>query len=190
MLIHMSKNTILLALCGTAFTGMVFFIVLGALKVYLPSTDSASASQTAATENPAIGLQDPLTVQLVNAMPNRSVGYGEEMTLQVHTKNNSAEDMSYEFSSGCTYPDLYFDGKNIDSGKLCTMAFTSVDIGAQATRTSDLSYLLVGKDSTEQDRTLPYVDDDGQLRIEPGTYSVTAKWQDVESEPLQVTIAE
>lgn len=187
---QMINKNILIALAAVTFTGMVFFIVLGALKVYLPRTDSIASTQTVATNNPAGQSQDPLTVQLVNTTPNQSVAYDEEIALQVHVKNNSDEDMSYGFSSGCTYPDLYFDGKNIDPVKLCTSAFTSVDIRAQETWTSDHSYLLIGKNSAEHNRTLPYVDDDGQLRIAPGTYNVTAEWQDVASEPLQVTIVE
>lgn len=188
----MNKNSILISLFAIVTTVMFFFIVLGALKIYLPVVDSSDASNVVLTDTSIAGkgMQDKITVQVAVYKPTETLAYGDTIELRAFVKNITSKKVSYGFSSGCNAPDIYFNGKNIQPVKGCTQAFTTVDIPPQQTETSDYEYALAKDDGEDSYLGEPYVDDDGKLRLNPGTYSITAKWQDVESEAVKVTITE
>lgn len=191
---QMTKKNILVTLFAIVSTVMFFFIVLGALKIYMPAANDGASDEKTATETSTVSIdsQDKISIQLAvtKPNPNKALTYGDKLSLTTRVKNISPKEVSYEFSSGCTGPDIYLNGSNIDPIRLCTQAFTTVTIQPQETIATDYSYTLIKDDGASAYLDMPYTDGDDQLHIEPGSYNTTTKWQDIESAPIRFIVAE
>lgn len=148
-------------------------------KYARPSQQAETASSGEQTES-IESAKEKVTLQLTILEPNGPAKYGDTVRLNAIVKNASSQKLTYDFNSGCVKPELYFNETHISPSMLCTQALTTVTLKPNEAITTEYTYKLIKNDNASS-LTPPYTDGDDQLRIEPGTYSITAKWQGMTS---------
>jgi hypothetical protein len=172
-------------LIATFGASMVYINNKNASLMQQNSTDQAN-SASEETEEP----KEKITISLIPTKDTTATKYGDMLGLKVGVKNVSSKTVSYSFNDGCNEPVIHIDGKDIYPVKLCTQALTSVKIEPGKTITTDYNYKLIKDDKALTSITPPYTDGDGQLRINLGAHTLTAKWQDIESESTTLVVTE
>lgn len=180
----MNKKTIVLSFAIVIVSGLITYAGLslfGSRSVAKNTTDTpASATESKASQN---GLS--VKLEIIDEQPTYT--YGETLRLQSAVHNSGSTSRSYEFTSTCTGPDTYFDGKKASLIKLCGMAMTDVQLEPGETITYDDEYTFK-EPSTEDSNRVLLDDTDGLTAARPGTYSITTQWQNVTSNAVSIVI--
>lgn len=191
----MIKKHIIVTIIALVSAVILLIATFGASMLYVNNqnarlTQQNTTDQTNSTSEKTEEPKEKITINLIPTKDTTATKYGDSLTLKVDVKNVSSKTVSYDFNDGCNEPAIYIDGKDIYPVKLCTQALTNVKIEPGKTVTTEYNYKLIKDDKALASIAPPYTDGDGQLRINLGTHTLTAKWQDIESDETTLVVTD
>lgn len=160
-------------------------LVLAAILLSIGIRQTRSADGDKATV-PVNASKGDLSIKLTTAAG--TFRYGQALAFDATIRNTGSAPRTYTFNSTCTQGELSVDGQPTQRDLLCGQAITEVSLRPGETKDYQYNFKLVKTFSSPVEGSP--IDHNGEIALRPGKHTAVLKWQSIQSNPVDFTVAE